>query len=96
MAFVYAGGFAAATTVNSTGFGALNGGLVLSGGTASGTVLNSGGEEGVWAGGTDISGTIAHSGGLFVFTGGLASGTVVDNAAFGFSAGGLIWRMCRS
>jgi autotransporter passenger strand-loop-strand repeat protein len=75
---VSAGGLAVSTTVDSTGFGPSAGGLVLSGGTASGTVVNSGGQEGVFSGGTDIGARINKGGGQFVFTGGLASGTIVN------------------
>ena len=61
--------------MDSTGIGVTQGGLLLSGGTASGTVINSGGEEVVYAGGTDVAGTVRSGGTLFISTGGKGGDT---------------------
>ena len=54
---VSAGGLAVSTTVNSTGIGFDRAALALSGGTASNTTINSAGQEGIFAGGTNIGAT---------------------------------------
>ena len=79
--FVSSGGLAISTIVMSTGVGANNGGLILQGdsggGTAIKTLVNSGGQEAVFSGGTDRNGTIGNGGIEFVFTSGNAIGTTV-------------------
>jgi autotransporter passenger strand-loop-strand repeat protein len=77
---VSAGGFAASTTVISTGFGASAGGLVLSGGTASATLVTNDGQEAVFSGGTDIAGTITSG----------AAGAAVVVSSGGFDVGATI------
>ena len=69
--------------------------MALSGGTASSTVINSGGQEAVQSGGVNVSTTVYSGGGLFihggtdihttlsglevVFVGAVASSTVIEN-----------------
>src|SRR5262249_7704820 len=75
---VSAGGVAVATTVIDTDFGFDHGAfLVDSGGSASGTVISSGGQEGVFSGGVDRGGTV-KSGGLLDVLGGTVSGATVS------------------
>jgi fibronectin-binding autotransporter adhesin len=84
---VSAGGLAVSTTVNSTGIGFNRGALALSGGIASGTTINSGGQEGIFAGGTNIGATVSSGGGLFVHSG-LASRTTLSGGLEVVFAGG--------
>ena len=53
------------------------GGLILSGGTVSGSIVHSGGEELVEPGGVEIGGTLGSGGGPFIKSGGVASRTTV-------------------
>jgi len=76
------GGLADGTIVDSTGnalaTSATNGGLfVSSGGTASGTIINSGGLEVVFSGGTDSSSVVNSGGVLVVSAAGVASDTTL-------------------
>ncbi len=75
---VHAGGLAVSTIVDSTGFGPTEGGLALYGGIASGSIINSDGQEGVKSGGTDLGATVNEGGALFVESGGVASRTTVE------------------
>jgi fibronectin-binding autotransporter adhesin len=87
---VFAGGTAQSTTILS-GAGlynsgaiagtTINGGFdeVLSGATASGTLVEGGGIEAVFSGGT-TTGTMASGGGQYDF--GVASGTVLDSGGY--------------
>jgi autotransporter passenger strand-loop-strand repeat protein len=84
---VSAGGLAVSTTVNSTGIGFNRGALALSGGTASSTTINSGGQEGIFAGGTNIGATVSSGGGWFVHNG-LASRTTLSGGLEVVFAGG--------
>ena len=60
-----AGGLAVSTVIDSVGIGT-SGGIGLFGGTASGTVINSGGQEGVFSGGLDAGATVSTGGVLFI------------------------------
>jgi len=70
---VYAGGTADGITVNDAG-------LEISGGTASGVDIISGGHEDVYAGGT-ASNTTIGAGGTLNLAGGAATGTITFNGA---------------
>lgn len=59
-------------------------------GLASGTVLKNGGEEGVFAGGTDISATVSSGGGLFIHSGGIASGATIKAGGLGVVESGSV------
>jgi len=48
-------------------------------GTATGTVISSGGKELVWSGGSARSSTVSNGGTQYVFSGGVAGATVVSN-----------------
>jgi autotransporter passenger strand-loop-strand repeat protein len=71
---VYAGGTADAVTVNDAG-------LEISGGTASGVDIVSGGHEDVYAGGTTSDTTIGDGGTLNLASGGTAAGTISFDGA---------------
>src|SRR5690349_18498582 len=60
---------------------------VLSGGTASATTINRGGQEGIFAGGTNIGATVSSGGGLFVLSG-VASRTTLSGGLEVVFAGG--------
>jgi autotransporter passenger strand-loop-strand repeat protein len=79
--FVFSGGLASGSTVNSGGF-ELVGATGSAGGTAIGTVVNSSGTEKVCSGGLASFTVLNSGGGEFVSSGGTDSGATVNGNAF--------------